>query len=145
MAASKYAKYIRKSVVLTKTPHPEVTSPRLALRSDEAYGNKNFSMSWWAITEPFEMVTENHKHDFDQYLIFAGGDLTNMVDLGGEVELGLSEDGKKIEKLVITEATTVFIPKGLYHGPLNFRKVNDPRKPILFHDLFFAPEYKRIK
>jgi hypothetical protein len=145
MAASKYAKYIRKSVVLTKTPHPEVISPRLALRSDEAYGNKNFSMSWWAITEPFEMVTENHKHDFDQYLIFAGGDLTNMVDLGGEVELGLSEDGQKIEKLVITEATTVFIPKGLYHGPLNFRKVNDPRKPILFHDLFFAPEYKRIK
>ena len=145
MAVSKYAKYIRKSVVLTETPHPEVTSPRLSLKSDEKYGKKDFSMSWWAITEPFEMVSENHKHDFDQYLIFAGGDLTNMVDLGGEVELGLSEDGKKIEKLVITEATTVFIPKGLYHGPLNFKKVNNPRKPILFHDLFFAPEYKRIK
>jgi hypothetical protein len=31
----------------------------------------------------------------------------------------------------------------LYHGPLNFKKINDPKKPILFHDLFFAPEYKR--
>jgi hypothetical protein len=135
--------YFRKGLVETATPHSEVSSPRLGLKSDEGFGDLKFSMSWWAITEPFEMVNENHKHDFDQFLIFVGGDLRNMTDLGGEVELTLSEDGVNLQKFVITEATTVFVPAGLYHCPLNFKKINDPKKPILFHDLFFSPEYKR--
>jgi hypothetical protein len=67
-----------------------------------------------------------------------------MPDIGGVVEFGLSEDGKDIEIQVITEATMIFIPAGLYHGPLNFKQINDPKKPILFHDLFFSPEYKRV-
>jgi hypothetical protein len=146
MAASERAalkKYFREAVVGGKTPHPEVSAPRLGLHSDKGFGEKNFSMSWWAITKPFEMVTECHAHDFDQFLILVGGDLTNMPDLGGEVELTLSRDGKKLEKFVITEATMVYVPAGLYHCPLNFKKINNPRKPILFHDLFFSPEYKR--
>ena len=84
------------------------------------------------------MVTECHSHDFDQFIIFAGGDLTNMTNLGGDT---LSTDGKELHKVVITEATTVFVPAGLYHCPFNFKKVNDPSKPTLFHDLFFSPEY----
>jgi hypothetical protein len=136
-------KYVRKGVMTDVTPHPEVTAPRLGLRSDKDFGGLNFAMSWWAITEPFEMVAENHAHDFNQFLIFAGGDLTKMPELGGVVELTLSLDGKNLEKFVITEATTIFVPAGLYHCPLNFKKINDPKKPILFHDLFFSPEYKR--
>ena len=143
MAKSELEKYFRKSVVTSATAHPEVSAPRLGLNSNEGFGNRQFSMSWWAITEPFEMVKDNHAHDFDQFLIFVGGDLTNMPDLGGVVELTLSQDGKKLEKFVITEATTVYVPAGLYHCPLNFKKVNNPEKPILFHDLFFSPEYKR--
>ncbi|OGO30873.1 MAG: hypothetical protein A2Z29_01300 [Chloroflexi bacterium RBG_16_56_11] len=143
MAKSELEKYFRKSVVVSATPHSEVSSPRLGLNSNEGFGNWQFSMSWWAITAPFEMVKDNHAHDFDQFLIFVGGDLTNMPDLGGVVELTLSKDGKKLEKFVITEATTVYVPAGLYHCPLNFKKINDPKKPILFHDLFFSPEYKR--
>jgi hypothetical protein len=143
MARSKLEKYFRNPVVTAETPHPEVSAPRLGLKSDKDFGNRDFSMSWWAITEPFEMVKENHAHDFDQFLIFVGGDLTNMEDLGGEVELTLSEDGVHLEKFVITKATNVYVPKGLYHCPLNFKKINNPKKPILFHDLFFSPEYKR--
>ena len=63
-----------------------------------------------------------------------------MPDLGGVVEFGLSEDGKNIETQIITEATMIFIPAGLYHGPLNFKKINDPKKPILFHDLLPGPD-----
>jgi hypothetical protein len=140
---AKLEKYFRKSVMTNKTPHPEVTAPRLGLKSDKTYGKRDFSMSWRAITQPFLMVTDCHAHDFDQFLVFVGGDLTNMPDLGGIVELTLSRDGKKLEKFVITEACTVFVPAGLYHCPLNFKKVNNPKKPILFHDLFFSPEYKR--
>jgi len=143
MAGSKLEKYFRKSVTTSETPHPEVTAPRLGLRSDKDFGDMDFSMTWWAITEPFEMVHDHHAHDFDQFLIFVGGDLNNMTDLGGEVELTLSEDGVNKENFIITEATNVYIPKGLFHCPLNFKTINDPKKPILFHDLFFAPEYGR--
>jgi hypothetical protein len=136
-------KYFRKSVMTNQTPHPEVSAPRLGLHSDKTYGNRDFSMSWWAITKPFVMVTDCHAHDFDQFLVFVGGDLTNMPDLGGVVELTLSRDGKRLEKFVITEACTVYVPAGLYHCPLNFKKIDNPKKPILFHDLFFSPEYKR--
>jgi hypothetical protein len=144
METSKFAKFVRKGLMNTPTPHPEVTAPRLGLKSGGDFGNINFSMSWWAITEPFIMVEDCHKHDFDQFIIFAGGEITNMPDIGGIVEFGLSEDGQDIETQVITEATMIYIPAGLYHGPLNFKKVNDPAKPILFHDLFFSPEYKRV-
>lgn len=143
MAGSELDKYFRNPLMLNQTPHSEVVAPRLGLKSDETFGNKNFSMSWWAISEPFEMVKDHHAHDFDQYLIFVGGDLTNMMNLGGEVELTLSEDGKNQKKFTITEATQVYIPAGLYHCPLNFKRIDDPTKPILFHDLFFSPTYGR--
>ena len=71
MAESKFAKFIKKGVMTDPTPHPEVTAPRLGLKSGGGFGNTNFSMSWWAITEPFVMVTDCHKHDFDQFIIFA--------------------------------------------------------------------------
>ena len=145
MAASKLEKYIRRNVVSREAAerHHEVTQPVLGLRSDEGFGSHNFTLSWWPIAQPFEMVSQTHAHDFDQFLIFVGGDITNMLDLGGEVELTLGEEGGELEKFVFTKATMVYIPAGLLHCPLNFKKVNDPAKPILFHDFFFSPEYKR--
>jgi hypothetical protein len=143
MASANFSKYIRPGLSNFPSPHPEVSAPRLGLKSGGDFGKHDFAMSWWAITEPFVMVDEVHKHDFEQFIIFAGGDLTNMVDLGGLVEFGLSHDGKDVEIQTITKATMIHIPAGLYHGPLNFKKINDPKKPILFHDLFFSPEYKR--
>ncbi len=139
MAELKTAKYVREAPT-RESHHKEVTSPIPTLNSDESFGNMGFQSYWQAITRPFLMVKDNHKHDFPQYLMFFGGDITNMVDLGGEIELTLSEDGKNLEKHVITKATTVYIPAGLYHCPLNFKKVT---KPILFIDMFFAAKYER--
>ena len=143
MAKSELEKYFKKTASQKKGHHPEVTAPLLMLTSDKGFGNLNFSLGCQAITQPFEMVAENHAHDFDQFLFFTGGDGTNMPDLGGVVELTLSKDGKKLEKFTITEATCAFIPAGLYHCPLNFKKVNDPNKPIIFQNLFFTSNYQR--
>ena len=146
MAESKLEKYIRREMKVPpdiQQRHLEVKSPVLGLISDQSFGDKNFSLSWWPITEPFEMVSETHAHDFDQFLIFVGGDINNMTDLGGEVELTLGENEKELEKFVFTTATVVYVPAGMFHCPLNFKKVNNPNKPILFHDLFFASAYKR--
>jgi hypothetical protein len=142
MAESKLAKYIRKGVSTEPSRHPEITAPRLLTKGGDGFGNVDFSMHLSAVTQPFQMVPEPHNHDFEQYLIFAGSG-PDTVDLGGEVELSLGEDKEHMEKFVFTEATSVFIAKGLYHCPLNFKKVNDPAKPIIVIDLYFTPEYIR--
>ena len=139
MGEGQTAKYIR-SGVTRPSNHPEVTAPIITLNSDENYGDLGFSMYWEGITKPFEMIPENHKHDFPQYLCFLGGDPGNMLHLDGEVELTLSEDGVHMEKHRITRATTVYIPSGLYHCPLNFKRVG---RPMIFIDCFFARAYKR--
>ena len=96
------------------------------------------TMVYNCIREPMLMLTEAHKHDdFEQYLVFVGGDPENMTELGAEIELSLGEEG---EKYTINTATIVRIPKGLYHGPMNFKRVD---KPIVFLDCFLAPEYTR--
>ena len=132
-------KYIRTGATRPSN-HPEVTAPIIILNSDENYGDMGFTMYWEPVTQPFVMNPDNHKHPFPQYLAFLGTDPTNMLELGGEVELTLSEDGEKMEKHIITTASTVYIPSELYHCPLVFNRVD---RPILFVDLFFARAYKR--
>jgi mannose-6-phosphate isomerase-like protein (cupin superfamily) len=145
MAKSELEKYLKKTASKAEGHrHPEVVFPGLHITSDQDFGNHEFSINWSPITMPFEMVSENHAHDFDQFLFFTGGDGQNMPDLGGIVELTLSKDGKKLEKFTITEATCVFIPAGMYHCPLKFVKINDPKKPIIFSNLYFTANYKKI-
>jgi hypothetical protein len=139
MAELKTAKYLRTEPLRT-SHHPEISTPIPILNSDEDYGDQGFTMYWEAITQPFVHAPEPHKHDFPQYIIFLGGDITNMMELGGQVEFTLSEDGKNLEKHIITKCTTIYIPPGLYHGPLVYTKVT---KPFMFIDIFFSKKYER--
>jgi hypothetical protein len=143
MAKSELAKYFRKTLSTKPKPHPETKFPSRTMKSDTDFGNLHFDFGIVPVSSPFVMVAENHAHDFDQFLMFVGGDPTNMGDLGGEVEFTLSKDGKKMEKFTITEATVVYVPAGMYHCPLNFKKINNPKYPIIFKDLMFTTEYKR--
>jgi hypothetical protein len=81
------------------------------------------------------MIKEPHKHDFDQFLCFLGGNPLDVGDFGAEAELWLGEEkGKHI----INTTSIVHVPKGLIHGPLIFTRVD---KPIVFLDIFPAPKY----
>lgn len=134
------AKYIRETPTRPSN-HPEVTSPLPTLTSDEGYGDLGFHIYWEAVTVPFLMNPDSHRHAFPQYLCFLGGDITNMLDLGGEIELVLGEDEDHLETHIITKASTVYVPAGLYHCPLTFTKVS---KPILFMDVILAKMYERL-
>jgi hypothetical protein len=141
MATLKTAKYVREAPT-RKPNHNQVTTMVPTITSDENYGNMGFHMYWQTIKVPFIMASEPHKHDFPQYLMFSSLDADDLVDLGGIIEMSLSEDGKNLEKHVITKATTIYIPAGLYHCPLVFKKVT---KPILIIDLYFSSKYERKK
>ena len=145
MARSDLEKYIKRDIQSMRAhqAHPEVVHPIVGYTSDASYSSHNFVITWWPITQPFEMVSETHYHDFEQCLMFFGGDVRNMLDLGGEVELTLGEQDGALEKFVFTTATIVHIRAGLRHGPLIFKKVNDPGKPILYNDITFTSEYVR--
>ena len=139
MATLKTSKYVREAPA-RKPNHKEVTTMVPTITSDENYGNKGFHMYWQTVKVPFTMALEPHKHDFPQYLMFSSLDADDLVDLGGIIEMTLSEDGKTREKHIITKATTIYIPAGLYHCPLVFKKVT---KPILTMDLYFSSKYER--
>jgi hypothetical protein len=133
-------KYIRTNTTRPSF-HKEVTAPIPVLRCDENYGNKGFWMYWKCITVPYTDEIETHKHDFDQYLVFLGGNPNNMLELGGEVEFTLSEDGIHKEVHTFTTYTTVYVRAGLYHCPLVYKKVNSP---IIFYDFVNSDQYKRF-
>ena len=68
-----------------------------------------------------QTIAEPHTHDFDEVLCFFGTSLDDPHDLGAEVEFWLGD-----EKHIITKSASIFIPKGLKHCPLVYRKVEKP-------------------
>jgi hypothetical protein len=62
-----------------------------------------------------------HTHDYDEVIAFFGTNHDDPYDLGAEVELWLGD-----EKHIITKTSLVFIPAGLKHSPLVFRRVDHP-------------------
>jgi hypothetical protein len=76
-----------------------------------------------------------HSHDCDETLGFAGSDVGNPDDLGGEIELWLDD-----EKLVITRSCLVFIPRGIKHCPMFVRRVD---RPFFFFGSTVGENYER--
>ena len=85
MSNLKTVKYIRTNTT-RPSRHEQVTAPIPFLKSDKDYGDPGLRMSWKCITVPYVDESESHWHDFDQFLVFLGGDSNDMLDLGGEVE-----------------------------------------------------------
>lgn len=64
---------------------------------------------------------QNVHPDSDETVSFIGTDWENPYDLGGEVEFVIED-----ELRVMTRSTIVFIPKGIVHSPVWFRKIDRP-------------------
>jgi hypothetical protein len=84
------------------------------------------------------MITQPHKHEFPQYLHFFSANTDDAIDFDAEIEITLGEER---EKHIITSPTAVYVPAGLDHGPLNFKKIN---KPVLFVDIAVTGTYSRV-
>lgn len=129
MTATKYGKYIIRRPVAKGGFGPEL------IYTGETDYKSNFTIMFLRITEPTLMEESAHSHDFDMYLYFLSFDPNNMGDLGAEIEIGL---GKEQERHIITTPATVYIPKGMTHCPLEFKRVD---KPVLFVHCTLASKY----
>jgi len=131
MAKTKYGKFI-----ITDTEFPQMNP-----RTKESY---QFNTLWihekmkGALKDAFYLETnlvrfpgeplpkmKPHKHDFDEYIIFMGTNPDDPLDLCGEVEFWLGGE----EKHIINKTCAIFIPKGMYHCPFKFTRVD---RPIVF-------------
>jgi len=129
MTATKYGKYVIKRPVAKGGYGPEL------IYTGETDYKSDFTIMFLRITEPTLMEESAHSHDFDMYLYFLSFDPNNMGDLGAEIEIGL---GKEQERHIITTPATVYIPKGMTHCPLEFKRVD---KPVLFVHCTLASKY----
>jgi hypothetical protein len=129
MTATKYGKYIIRRPVAKGGFGPEL------IYTGETDYKSNFTIMFLRITEPTLMEESAHSHDFDMYLYFLSFDPENMGDLGAEIEIGL---GKEQEIHIITTPATVYIPKGMIHCPLEFKRVD---KPVLLVHCTLASKY----
>ena len=118
-------------------PFPEIASPQTYFRGATALPGATATIGWQVFTAPVCWEVP-HVHKFDEFLIFLGAQLPDLCSsFDAEIDLWM---GKEMEKHTITSTTVVFIPKGVLHSPLNFRKIN---KPVLFHALYLGPSLDR--
>ncbi len=129
MENSKYDQYVVKKQIEVHEPWPTM----------EWTGGKDFNAGVTfmvtRVKEPCIMEEFPHTHDFDMYLYFFSYDPDGMDSLPAEIELGL---GPEREMQTITSPTGIYIPKGMVHGPLVYKRVDEP---ILLLHISLAADY----
>jgi hypothetical protein len=126
MAESKY----RKNLV-TK-PAYEVSpgkikgrqSPTMTLMSNNLVPGSNIylEVGWiWEMPEPNPHILEHSHAKHNEIVLHLGSDLRNPEDLGAEIEFGIGG-----ETLVFDRTSAIFVPAGVKHGPVIWKKVTRP-------------------
>ena len=139
MTADKYGKYIVPAPIMQSVMFPQIKAPQINIGGPQLNGIA-LTMNWSYLTEPFTMVDHAHAHDdFDQVIIFLGGDPTNIREFGGEIWFYFGEEQ---EKHVITSSTYICVPRGVIHCPLIVKKIN---KPVVYMDLPLTADYLKKK
>lgn len=122
MTESEYGKYIVTRPKAEMLKHnTSYTSLSVYVDDEVVPGAYYFMGNWILKPPPGGAPPEEHRHDFDEYLGFLGTNPDDVFDLGGEIELWLGG-----EKHIITETCTIFVPAGLPHAPIYFRRVDRP-------------------
>lgn len=136
---TKYGKYIKREPITTARPQQRKSAPLVKV-DDEIWSEisaANCNFAFVCVQEPYVMPDPPHKHPYDEFLFFIGGNPTNVKDFGAEIEIALGEEW---EKHVITTTSIVYIPKGLQHCPIVVKKVT---KPIFFGHIMLASKYEK--
>jgi len=124
MAKSNYGKYlVTKPAYEAGTPVTGRQSPSMTLMSNSLVPGCNMylEVGWiWDMPAPNPHIHE-HSHSFDEIVLHIGSDPDNPEDLGGEIEYVMGG-----EPLVFNKTSALFIPAGVKHGPLTWKKFNRP-------------------
>ena len=145
MVTSRYEKYVvRKPAIVKKVgetyidvmpegdkipnERPEYTGPRVII-SKKAVPDANTVIEYCFVTGDTVVGTgrdfDPHKHNYEEIFIFLGTNPEDTTELGAEIEFYLGE-GDELEKVVLTQSSTVYVPAGLAHFPQVWKNVKKP-------------------
>jgi mannose-6-phosphate isomerase-like protein (cupin superfamily) len=128
------AEAVKKEMLEDKRIGSTVKGTRL-LDLDQVAGAFYTDFAWlWGGSAKGNSVVE-HSHDFDEVIGFIGtkGGQKDPHDLGGEMEVWLGG-----EKHLLTKSCLIFVPKGLKHCPIRFKRID---APILFFTVGMTGTY----
>jgi hypothetical protein len=133
MTEKKYEKLIMTDL---NTAKDEIGTLLYRLDEDKVNDIPFFTDTAWVWPQPHEIVMEakSHSHDFEEIVTLFGTNPDDPRDLCGEVEFWLGD-----EKYTITTSCIIYVPKGVKHCPLIFKKVE---RPIFHFIVGHAGKYK---
>jgi len=128
MAETKYGKYlIKKPIREADATVPSGVKgreePTMTYMSNGLVPGCNvyLEFGWiWDIPDPNPYILE-HSHDYDEIVLHIGSDFKNPEYLGAEIEFAVGG-----EPLIIDKTSALFVPKGVKHGPITWKKVDGP-------------------
>jgi mannose-6-phosphate isomerase-like protein (cupin superfamily) len=137
MTKKKYTKlFLTEPELRTKFAIPGMAPSALVEAKTHFGADANLSMAWRYIEKPMVMDETPHAHpEFDEFLVFLGGNLKNMFEFDADIEMSM---GKESEIYKFSKSTIIYIPKGFFHCPINFNRIG---KPVLFMPVPLTPSY----
>ena len=106
-----------------------VIKPQAYFRGAPQIPGADFNVGFQIFVKPFFLDRNPHRHNSEEYLIFLGGSFPNVFEFDADIEFTIGKIGVDEELFHITRPTIIRIPKGVYHCPLNFKRVD---KPVFF-------------
>ena len=128
--------HLVKPMLIQPTPAGLYAEPRFWMEGKDLEGfNAHISYGFIKHPGPIHPLKGALVHPFDELLIFAGIDNTNIRYLGAEASVELGEER---EVQMFDKPTVVLVPKGTPHGPIT---VNKLERPIVHYTIGLAPAY----
>ncbi len=122
---------------LARKPRYEVTAgdikgrqyPTMTLMSNDQVPGSNIYIEagWvWDMPDPNPHIFEHtHKEGYGEIVLHIGGDPNNPEDLGAEIEFTVGG-----QPIVFDTTSGIFIPGGVKHGPVVWKKLTRPHLQI---------------
>ncbi|HEY55139.1 MAG TPA: hypothetical protein G4N91_02515 [Dehalococcoidia bacterium] len=136
MAKKKYA-HLVKTLLVQKPPAGLYPEPWIWMEGKDMEGfNANFSYGFVKKPGKLHPMEGALVHPYDECLVFAGTDNTDITYLGAEVSVALGEEA---EEHVFNVPSVIIVPKGTPHGPVTVGKIE---RPIVHYSIGLAADYK---
>ena len=118
-----------------------IMSPQAYFRGGSQIPGAKYNVGFQIFIKPFFLDRVPHRHNVDEYLFFLGGNLPNMFDFDADIEFTIGKEGEDAETYHITKPTIIRVPAGVYHCPLNFKRVD---KPVFFQAALMQEMFSNI-
>ena len=129
MAKNQFDKYVvSQPIYISNAGHKGRTSPGMTLLSRQQVPEAKtyIEITWINDIPQSNPHSSEQVHDFDEVMIYWGKDSAKPQVLGGEIEIYIGG-----QLITFNTTTGIFIPKGTPHGPITWKKFEEPHLEMM--------------